>query len=114
MERVAAGRPYVWQQDSAPRHTSGKTQKRLSENFYNFTSPNIWSPNSPECDPMDSYVWGAVEKDTNCTAFNTKDKLITKIKLEFRYLSKDTVKAMCCRFRSHLEAMMEAQDSFFE
>ena len=26
VERVAAGRSYVWKQDSAPRHTSGKSQ----------------------------------------------------------------------------------------
>ena len=39
--RVANGRPYVWQQDSAPCHTSGKSEKWLTENFYDFTSTNV-------------------------------------------------------------------------
>ena len=50
---VANGRPYVWQQDSAPCHTSGKSQKWLSANFANYTSPNVWPPNSPDLNPMD-------------------------------------------------------------
>ena len=41
LEGVASGRPFVWQQDSASCHTAGKTQKWLSENFYDFTSPNV-------------------------------------------------------------------------
>ncbi|KFM77814.1 Transposable element Tcb2 transposase, partial [Stegodyphus mimosarum] len=54
--RVAKGRPYVWEQNSAPCHTSGKSQKWLSENFYDFTSPNVWPPNSPDLNPMDYFV----------------------------------------------------------
>ena len=59
------GRPYVWQQDSAPCYTSGKRQKWLSANFYDYTSPNVWPLNSPDLNPMDYYVCGVVEKDTN-------------------------------------------------
>ncbi|KAL1123139.1 hypothetical protein AAG570_002227 [Ranatra chinensis] len=47
------GRPYVWQQDSAPCHTYGKSHERLSENFYDFTSPNVWPPNRPDLNPTD-------------------------------------------------------------
>ncbi|KAL1109914.1 hypothetical protein AAG570_014148 [Ranatra chinensis] len=41
--RVANGRPYVRQQDSAPCHTSGKSQKWLSEHFT--TSPGCGRDN---------------------------------------------------------------------
>ena len=41
LERVTAGRPYVWHQDSAPWNTFRKSQKWLSENFYDFTSLNF-------------------------------------------------------------------------
>ncbi|QQP50608.1 Uncharacterized protein FKW44_011657 [Caligus rogercresseyi] len=53
IKKVAAGRPYVFQQDSAPCHTSCKTQKWLFENLEDYTSPNIWLPNSPDCNPCD-------------------------------------------------------------
>ena len=68
IKRVAAGRPYVFQQDSAPCHTSRTTQKWLFENMDDYTSPNIWPPNSPDCNPCDFYLWGAVERDTNRSA----------------------------------------------
>ncbi|KAL1130056.1 hypothetical protein AAG570_012999 [Ranatra chinensis] len=60
--RVANGRPYVCQQDSAPCHTSGKSQNWLSENFYDFTSPNVWPPNSPDLNPTDYFVWAQLKK----------------------------------------------------
>ncbi|KAL1122351.1 hypothetical protein AAG570_003756 [Ranatra chinensis] len=107
IRRVANGRPYVWQQDSAPRHTSGKSQKWLSENFYDFTSPNVWPPNSPDLNPTDYFVRGAVEKDTNRTPSHTKDQSMDKIKTVFVALSRETVASACSRFRSRLEAVCD-------
>ncbi|KAL1130046.1 hypothetical protein AAG570_012989 [Ranatra chinensis] len=79
IRRLANGRPYVWQQDSAPCHISGKMQKWLSENFYDFAIPNVWPPNSPDLNPMDYFVWGAFEKYTNrtpisCSAMQKRGK----------------------------------------
>ena len=56
--------------------TTGKSKKWLLTNFSVYTSPNVWPPNSPDLNPMDYYVWGAVEKDTNCCASTTKAQLI--------------------------------------
>ena len=77
--RVANGRPYAWQQDSAPCHTSGKCQKWLLANYYNCTSPNVWPSNSPDPNHMDYYVWGAAEKDVNRHDSTTKVQLIDRI-----------------------------------
>lgn len=112
--RIANGGPYVWQQDSAPCHTSGKSQKWLSENFYDFTSPNVWPPNSPDLNPMNYFIWGAVEKDTNHCASNTKAQLMDKIKLVFEALQRETVASACSRFRSRIEAVIDANGGYFE
>ncbi|XP_076058396.1 uncharacterized protein LOC143035332 [Oratosquilla oratoria] len=56
-----AGRPYVWQQDSAPPHTSRKTQKWLTDNFYDFTSPNIWPSTLLIATPWTVY-WAQLKK----------------------------------------------------
>ena len=82
--RVTNGRPYVWQQDSTPCHTSGKSQKWLLANFYDYISPNNWPPNSPDLNPMDYYVWGIVEKDFNRHAITAKAQLIDRIKAFLR------------------------------
>ena len=43
-----------------------------SRMLYGLSSCNIWSPNSPDCKPMDQNMSGAVEEDTNRAACNTK------------------------------------------
>ena len=40
-------------QDSAPVHTSKKTQAYLSENFDEFWSKDKWPPLSPDANSMD-------------------------------------------------------------
>ena len=74
------GRPYVWKQDSSPCHTSVKSQKWLLANLYDYNSPSVWPPNSPDLNPMDYYVWGAVEKEANRRASTTRAQLINRIK----------------------------------
>ena len=39
--RVVNGKPYVFQQDSAPCHTASKTIKWLPANFNAFIAPNV-------------------------------------------------------------------------
>ena len=112
--RVANNRPYVWLQDSAPCPTSGKSQKWLSANFYDFNSPNVWPPNSPDLNPMNYYVWGAVEKDSNRCASTTKPQLIKRNKAAFEALSQEIVKSACSRFRSRIKAAIDANGGYFE
>ena len=50
--KVPNGRPYVWQHDLTSCHTSGISKKWLLANFYDYTSPNVWPPNSPDLNPM--------------------------------------------------------------
>ena len=73
---AANGRPYVWQQDSAPCHTSRKCKKWLSANLNDYTIPNVWPPNSPDLNPMDYYVWGTANRH----ASTTKAQLVDRIK----------------------------------
>ncbi|QQP52414.1 Uncharacterized protein FKW44_004561 [Caligus rogercresseyi] len=114
IKKVAARRPYVFQQDSAPCHTSRKTQKWLSENLDDYTSPNIWLPNSPDCNPCDFYPWGAVERDTNRTDCNTMAELKARITLCFKKLPRDQVRCACSRFQSRLKTVVEVRGAYFE
>ena len=45
--------------------------------------PNFWPPNSPDISPMNYFVSGTVEKDTNSCISNTKAQLMNKIKIIF-------------------------------
>ena len=54
--QVAGGRPWVWQQDSAPAHKSKETQAWLQKECYDFVPFSQWSPSSPDLNPLDYFV----------------------------------------------------------
>ena len=83
-------------------------------NFYDYTSPNAWPPNSPDLNPMDYYVCGAVQKDTHRRVSTTKAQLIDRIKVVFEALPREIVTSACSRFRSRIEAVLDANGGYFE
>ncbi|QQP42134.1 Transposable element tcb1 transposase [Caligus rogercresseyi] len=64
MTQIAAGRPYLYQQDGAPAHTSNLVQNWCLENLDMFWSKEFWPPSSPDLNPCDYYLWGVLERDT--------------------------------------------------
>jgi hypothetical protein len=65
MDGVTAGRPYIWQPDAVPANMSQKTQDWCRENLPFFWEKEVWPPSSPDCNPMEYFVWGVAERDTN-------------------------------------------------
>ena len=78
--QVAGGRPWVWQQHSAPAHKSTETQAWLQKECYNFVPFSHWPPSSPDLNPLNYFVWSYVE---NMTSHNTKASLIAAIRRVF-------------------------------
>ena len=109
--KVANGRPYVLQQDSA---TATPLEKVKNCCFCDDTSPNVWSTNSPDLNPMDYYVWGAVETDANCRASTTKAQLIDRIKAVFEILPRECVKSARSSFLGRIEAVIDVIGGYFE
>ena len=56
---------YIFQQDGTPAHNAKKTQDWLRENNPAFWGKEVWPPSSPDCNPLDYYLWGVLEKDIN-------------------------------------------------
>ena len=74
----SGGRPWVWQQDSAPAHKSKETQAWLQKKCYDFVPFSYWPPSSPDLNPLDYFVWSYVENITNMNSRNTKASLIAE------------------------------------
>ena len=81
--QVAGGRPWVWQQDSAPAHKSKETQAWLQE-CYDFVLFSHCPP--PDLNPLDYFVLPYVKNITNMTSHNTKASLIAAIRRVFAEL----------------------------
>lgn len=114
IEEVADGRPYVFQQDSTPAHTALKTQGWLAENFNDHVTPNIWPPSSPDLNPLDYYVWGVIERDTNKKPHNTKESLKTAVRTAMAEMNSDQLIRACSRFRGRIEVIIAADGGFIE
>jgi hypothetical protein len=82
--------------------------------FPEFWSKEVWPPSSPDCNPLDYYVWSVSERDVNRSPHNTATSLKVKITEVMAYLPRDTVAKACRRFRQRIEAVVEAGGDFFE
>ena len=54
--QVAGGRPWVWQQDSAPAQKSKETQAWLQKEWYDFVPISHWATSSLDLNPLDYFV----------------------------------------------------------
>lgn len=91
IKQVAAG----WPQDFVPCNFRWKTQAWLLESFFNHIAPDVWTPNSSDCNPIDFFVWDVAKYETNKSICNVKDKLRVKITRAFRDLKWKTVTKPC-------------------
>ena len=112
--QVAGGRPWVWQQDSAPTHKSKETQAWLEKECYDFVPFSHWPPSSHDLNPLDYIVWSYVENITNMTSHNTKASLIAAIRRVFAELPPALVEKACSQFRIRIEAVIEAEGGYIE
>ena len=104
--QVAGGRPWVWQQDSAPAHKSKYTQAWLQKECYEFVPFSYWPHSSPDLNPLDYFVWSYGENITNMTSHNTKASLIAAIRLVFAEPSPAVVEKACSQFWIPIEAVI--------
>ena len=111
---VAGGRPWVWQQDSAPAHKSKETQAWLEKECYGFVPFSHWPPSSSGLNPLDYFVWSYVENITNMTSHNTKASLIAAIRRVFAELLPMRVEKACSQFWICNEAVIEAEGGYIE
>ena len=112
--QVASGRPWLWQQDSAPAHKSKEIQAWLQKECYDFVPFSNWYPSSSDLNPLDNFVWLYIENITNMTSHNTKASLIAAISRVFTELPPALVGKVCSQFRIRIEAVIEAEGGYIE
>ena len=60
IRRLSVNR-FIFQQDGAPAHRSRQTVAFLRENAPEFIEPENCPPNSPDLNPVDYSIWGALQ-----------------------------------------------------
>ena len=111
---VAAGRRYCFQQDGAPAHNSNIVQNWCSDTLDMFWSKEFWPPSSPDLNPLDYYVWGVVERESNKHGHSTVASLRQAIIDSCANTDRQHLINACKRFRARIEAVIAVDGGYIE
>lgn len=107
---------FIFQQDGAPAHTARQTQEWLALKCPEFIQKDEWPPNSPDLNPLDYYVWGAMlhmyqqhsPKPTN------KRELQAVLETIWDNLPQQSIEKAILSFRKRLQMCVEADGGHIE
>ena len=98
------GKNWTLQQDGAPSHTARNTINYLRRENVTFIEPDMWPPNSPDLNPVDYAIWGALQQKVY---FRRKFATIEQLKLaiveEWQHLSQRFINKSIDQWRRRLE-----------
>ena len=107
---------FVFQQDGAPAHTARLTQEWLKANCTDFIAKDDWPPNSPDLNPLDYHVWGAMLESYH--KLKPKPKTIPELKTALQQIWADLPQTPINKavkdFRKRLNMCISADGGHFE
>jgi len=74
--RLSCG--FIFQQDRAPAHTAKLAQNWIAANCSDFIGKDEWPPNSPDLNPLDDHICGAIRE--RYKTFQRKPNIIDELK----------------------------------
>ena len=107
---------FIFQQDGAPAHTARVTQEWLHANCPEIIEKDQWPPNSPDLNPFDYHVWGAMLERYH--KFQPKPKTIAELKDALQSIWDDMpqepINKAIKNFTKRLKACVQANGGHFE
>jgi inhibitor of nuclear factor kappa-B kinase subunit alpha len=115
-QTVASAPIFIFQQDGAPAHTARLAQEWLQQNSPDFLKKDEWPPNSPDLNPLDYHVWGAMLEKYQAYKPKPKNKAELKVVLEAIWadLPQEPIDKAVLAFRKRLQACVRADGGHFE
>jgi len=105
---------YIFQQDGAPAHRSRHTIGYLNINVPEFIEPENWPPNSPDLNPVDYSIWGALQQLVYREPIENVDHLKRVIIRCWTEISQDLVDAAIDQWPRRVAAVVQAAGGHIE
>jgi inhibitor of nuclear factor kappa-B kinase subunit alpha len=107
---------FIFQQDGAPAHTSHLAQDWIDQHSPDFIKKDEWPPNSPDLNPLDFHVWGAMLEKYQAYMPKPKNRAELKTVLQaiWNGLPQEPIDRAILAFRRRLRACVKAQGGHFE
>jgi len=106
---------WTLQQDGAPSHTAKNTIDFLSRENIDFIEPDMWPPNSPDLNPVDYSIWGALQQRVYLRRkFCTVAQLKLAIIEEWAKLSQRFIDRSIDEWRRRLDCVVQQNGGHIE
>jgi len=107
---------FIFQQDGVLAHKAKLAQDWIATNCSEFIDKDEWPPNSPDLNPLDYHVWGAMLE--RYKSVQTKPENIDELKdvlqLIWDQLPRDSINKAILSFPKRLRACVKAGVGHFE
>lgn len=107
-----------FQQDGAPPHFTLAVRECLNENFperwIGRGGPILWSPRSPDLNPLDYFVWGFLKDKVYGSKINSFDHLIERITEETSNLQAEHLSNTLDNFKKRIGLCYTENGQHFE
>src|SRR5215469_6480112 len=112
--RRISNNDFVFQQDGAPAHRSRHTVAYLRSRVPEFIEPESWPPNSPDLNPVDYSVWGALQQMVYRQKITDINHLKQVLINCWAQLSQDTLNKAIDQFPKRLAMVIKAKGAHIE
>lgn len=115
VRRTFPDKPYIFQQDGAPSHTSRRAQAFCSDNFYDFLRKEEWPAASPDLNPCDFFLWGHLQEQVNNKTYASVEHLKVALTRAWQKLDLKLVESACVEaFQKRMRLLIKEKGFPFE
>jgi len=112
--RRISNNDFVFQQDGAPAHRSRHTVAYLQSHVPEFIEPKNWPPNSPDLNPVDFSVWGALQQKVYRQKIQNVDHLKHILLYCWEQITQDTINRAIDQVPKRLNMVIRARGGHVE
>lgn len=108
------GKPWTFQQDSAPAHKAKVTQAWLRDNTPDFIATTEWPSASPDLNPLDYEIWSKLEEKVCSKPHTSIESLKKSLTREWDKFPMEKVRSCIEAWRHRLQLCIDADGGNFE
>ena len=112
-KRMFGNRSFLWHQDSAPSHTSSTTVDYFKEKGIKVITKEQWPAKSPDCAPMDFFVFGWLKNQLRKKRFRTSAGLKRALKQCWRELPQGFIQNAFDSWPRRIQKVIDAKGGHF-
>ncbi|CAF1151578.1 unnamed protein product [Rotaria sordida] len=112
--RHLLGDDFIYQQDNATPHTHKNSLAWIKNKFTRFIDENKWSPNSPDLNILNYYVWDAIGHNMHWEKVKNYNSLIEEIKQGISRVPKTGVVRSVKNWSSRILSILKTKGAYIK